>query len=96
MSLVREFGDVRELEDPSWQTHYIIDCIGTDGGLALLTGQRECVQSYLRLSLSGNTVADNGYFAEAPSPLSKRRCKATGASNKFYRMDTRTSCGARQ
>lgn len=54
MSLIREFGDVRELEDPSWQTHYIIDCIGTDGGLALLTGQREWVD-ILRLSVAGRT-----------------------------------------
>lgn len=41
MSLVKEYGDVREIENSSWQTHYVIDCISTDAGLVLAKGQRE-------------------------------------------------------
>lgn len=45
MSLVREYGDLRDLEAPNWQTHYIIDCQGTDEGMSIIAGQRECVAS---------------------------------------------------
>ena len=41
MSLTREFGDIRNIENAVWQTHYVIDCQGTEDGLAVFSGQRE-------------------------------------------------------
>lgn len=41
LSVVKEYGDVREIESPQWQTHYLIDCQGLQGGLALTAGTRE-------------------------------------------------------
>lgn len=73
MSVVKEYGDVREIECPDWQTHYVIDCQGTEGGLALFAGQRECVKKYVSAmplreadAASGETSRGAAAIIQAP------------------------------
>jgi len=54
MSLIREYRDLRDITATNWETHFVIDCQGTDNGMALFVGTREGGLAVIQAPLEGD------------------------------------------